>query len=233
MRITHSIGADLSRRPSFEGLNGCGPGCGCGPCSLSGFGVLPEYPLLSTRDESKPSLLSVSNYVMSEGPYNPARMIEFLASAINGAGLEVGKPKVRVFPLTWAWRFSGEAKQWFPEVVSASSGPFEGEAPLFSGQQVVTKPTDTEGLPSHGNVITFDKIKVPAEHPLGPLLNLVRRAKVDATRGSNAVTSGTLRFKTSPAKAKASPVLVAGGSALAFVIFYNLFMQPTNLSFRV
>jgi hypothetical protein len=163
---------------------------------------------------------------MSHGPFDPTRMVEFMASAINGGGLAVNKPQVRAFPLTWSWRFNGPLKIWESVVASSSSGPFEGEqGSSISGGRPSQQ--DTAALPSQGTVVTFSKIAVPAGHNLSTLLDLLRRAKVDATRGSNTEGSGTLRLKTAPAGAP--PALMAGVGVLGLILAWNMVTGGTTV----
>lgn len=188
--------------------------CGC-PHALEGLGVCPACAGLgAAMPPAGPMLLTVRNHVMSRGSFDPTRMVAAMSSVLAAQGLRA-TPKVSEHTHTWAWEYDGANKVYEAKLVGIPSWSSGGFA--IAGRTPTEQ--DSANLPSHGTVISFEAMRVPASFDKNILLGELRAAKTTAARGSNATGGGELKLELVPDKKKSG----AAGLGLFALVLAGLY----------
>ena len=135
-REIHALGATRwtststapAHRAPFGGRGGLS-GCGCGRCAgCAGLGAVAP---ITQPASGVAAQLTVKNHVLSQGAYDPARMVAAIASALAAQGLRAPAPKIGTYPLLWAWDFDAPNKVYQARIIGSNPfvAAYEGQGP--------------------------------------------------------------------------------------------------------
>lgn len=198
-REIHTLSGDIYRPPSARlagGMRGLGCACqkkqnglsGCG-CEMEGLGSVEKHILRRDKPGQTP-WLEATVYVLSQGKLDPTRTLAAMVGALQRLGYGVSAPPtVKVYPLTWIWRYDAP-NQVYQASVTEASGPFAGVYKDL-GALTTGAPTmeDSAKLASFGTSVTLAKIALPPaadlSQPLGQLLDQLAVELKKAKSNSN------------------------------------------------